>query len=339
MKHTTMAVAAGAATVFAIASVATPGAANAAAGSSCDRTCLNGMVDHYLDALTAHDPSRLPMAKSVRYTENTNTVKVGDGLWQTADGIDASKLYLADPANGEAMFYGGVRENGTLALLAVRLKVQNRRVTEIETSVIRKASGIHGNFEKLREPEALWSEPLPASERRSRAAMIHASNQYFNGIEQSSGDIVPFKNGECMRFENNAQTAGPRPATPPPTGNTAPPPAAGTAGALNLGPMTCRQQFNTGLNHYITHVTQRRVVAVDEERGVVVWSVMFQHPGNIRSIDVPGHGKVEVRGALASYPNTTNIIEAFKVEGGELNHIHAYVNLLPYRQSPGWPVK
>jgi hypothetical protein len=34
-----------------------------------------------LDALAAHDPSKLPLAKSARYTENGRELKLGDGMW------------------------------------------------------------------------------------------------------------------------------------------------------------------------------------------------------------------------------------------------------------------
>src|ERR1700676_844717 len=40
-----------------------------AAANACDRSCLNGFVDRYLAALVAHDPSRLPLARNVKYTE------------------------------------------------------------------------------------------------------------------------------------------------------------------------------------------------------------------------------------------------------------------------------
>ncbi len=40
------------------------------AAASCDRTCLEGFVDRYLDALLAHDPGRLPVTREVRFTEN-----------------------------------------------------------------------------------------------------------------------------------------------------------------------------------------------------------------------------------------------------------------------------
>jgi hypothetical protein len=52
-----------------------------AAEPSCDRACLEGFVDQYLAALVAQDPSRLPLAKNARYTENGQELKLGDGMW------------------------------------------------------------------------------------------------------------------------------------------------------------------------------------------------------------------------------------------------------------------
>jgi hypothetical protein len=47
----------------------------------CDRACMTGLVDRYLAAMVKHDPSGLPLAKGVRYTENTAEIQVGEGLW------------------------------------------------------------------------------------------------------------------------------------------------------------------------------------------------------------------------------------------------------------------
>ena len=44
-----------------------PSAQEPAATAACDRECLDGLVDQYLDALVAHDPSRLPLAESVKF--------------------------------------------------------------------------------------------------------------------------------------------------------------------------------------------------------------------------------------------------------------------------------
>ena len=74
-------------------------AAPAKAGD-CDRACLNDMADKFLAAVVAHDPSKLPHSANVKYTENNVQLQLGDGLWATATGIGAYKIYMDDPEAG-----------------------------------------------------------------------------------------------------------------------------------------------------------------------------------------------------------------------------------------------
>src|SRR5262245_10445144 len=53
------------------------------AGSGCDRSCLYGIADEYFAALEAHDPSRAPAIRLVKFTENGVRMPLGDGLWNT----------------------------------------------------------------------------------------------------------------------------------------------------------------------------------------------------------------------------------------------------------------
>jgi len=293
------------------------GAAPAANQSGrCDRDCLKGLMDDYLAALLAHDPARLPTAPGVKFTENTNRMALGDGLWQTIDGLGTFKLYIEDPATGQAAFYGTAAENGVKALLGVRIAERSGRLTEIEQFVVRQATGIHGAFDKLVAADPVWEQAVPAGERSSRQALIHDADQYFNGIVRGDGDIVPFAD-DCVRVENGAQTA--------------PTPATATRPSVSA-----RAQFDSKLFTYIHEITNRRFLLVDPERGVVYAVVMFQHPGNIKPPARPGAGAPRTRFSLSSYPNTTEIIESFKIRGGEIHDIFAYVSVLPYRQRPGW---
>lgn len=50
------------------------------AAEGCDRACLEGFVNQYLDALVSSDPSKLPLAQNARYTENGQELKLGDGM-------------------------------------------------------------------------------------------------------------------------------------------------------------------------------------------------------------------------------------------------------------------
>ena len=54
-----------------------------AQSGACNRACLEGFVDRYLDALVKHDPSAVPLAANVRFTENGQRLAIGDALWRS----------------------------------------------------------------------------------------------------------------------------------------------------------------------------------------------------------------------------------------------------------------
>jgi hypothetical protein len=56
------------------------------------------VADAYFAALGARDPSRAPMGPTVRFTEQAQALKVGEGLWKTASEAPATfRIYVADP--------------------------------------------------------------------------------------------------------------------------------------------------------------------------------------------------------------------------------------------------
>ena len=130
------------------------GPQSSAASSACDRTCLNNFVVEYVDAVVAHDPSRLPMTKFVKFTENGQKLELGDGFWRTATGKGTYKFYVDDPQAGQVGFEGTMQEAGQPVIVAVRLKIENQKISEIETIVARGqfAQGGAANLEKLALP-------------------------------------------------------------------------------------------------------------------------------------------------------------------------------------------
>jgi len=46
--------------------------------STCDRACLEGLVEKYLDAAIAHDPKLLPIAPDYKFTENGQRLVLPD---------------------------------------------------------------------------------------------------------------------------------------------------------------------------------------------------------------------------------------------------------------------
>src|SRR5579862_7822108 len=94
----------------------------------CDRSCLNAFLDQVIAAMVAHDASSLPLARDVKYTENGQLLKIGDGFWGTASGSPTYKIYADDPQGGQAMFLGVLPENGAPVIVSLRLKVELHRI-------------------------------------------------------------------------------------------------------------------------------------------------------------------------------------------------------------------
>ena len=93
------------AVVFALAAAAImllPGSATAQ-DVRCDRACLESLADLYVTAVAAHDPSRLPLAATVKFTENGQRLQLGDGLWNTATGAGGYALHIADVELGQSV--------------------------------------------------------------------------------------------------------------------------------------------------------------------------------------------------------------------------------------------
>ena len=97
---------------------------------TCDRACLKGVIDQYLNALVAHDPTRAPLAPDARFAQDNQPLHVGEALWLTASGLGTYKHYFTDPELGDAGLIGVIYENGVGAIIVLHLKVEKRQITE-----------------------------------------------------------------------------------------------------------------------------------------------------------------------------------------------------------------
>ena len=100
-----------------------------------------------MDALIAHDPKKLPMTARVKNTEDGVRLDPGDGFWRTALAKGSYRLFVTDTETGQVAFLGTMREvNAPMpnpVIIAIRLKVENRQVSEIENIVVRDALRSH----------------------------------------------------------------------------------------------------------------------------------------------------------------------------------------------------
>ena len=297
---------------------------SASAASSCDRKCLNDIVDRYRAALVEHNASLLPLAPTARYTENAQDLKFTDGLWGTLTGWGAYKLYIDDPEEGEVGFVGSTDEAGMGGLLCTRVRVVNRKVTEVEALITRKetAAGFTRpdgfTDPKVAPGIASFFDDVPESERESRKDLIAQTDLYFDGIEKSSGSIVPFA-PDVIRVENGTQTCP------------------STFGALsrNGQPTSCAAGLDSHIFEYIYPISPRRYQVVDRQRGIVMGNFMFNTSGKVEFVDVPGAGKVR-ESAAALRPFSEEVAEIFKIQDGKIHSIIAVMTGLPYGDTSGW---
>ncbi len=286
----------------------------------CDRACLEGFIDRYMQALAAHDPARLPLTGEARYTENGATLKLGDGLWGTIEALGGYKLTFVDPDTQEAGAFFTVRESGRQAIVGLRLQIQGGgRINQIEALVARSTPG-QGPFGN-RPPPVLTTKPVflqdvPPAERRDRAHMLAIANSYFEGLEQATETLTPF-DPACQRIENGMVTAGD--------------PAAPAA----MQKMTCGEQFATHFSPFITHVRERRFPIMDVQKGLGFGIVFFDHAGVIKDVKMADGSNLHVPPPFDA-PYAFEIFELFKIRDGRIIRVEAVLNTVPYGATSGW---
>ncbi len=97
--------------ILAIVLVTTP-----AADARCNRECLTGFISKYLDAMLSHDPERLPTSTNLKFTEDSEPMKLGEGLWKNASVIRPFRRDVLDVPQGIATSKVIVEEAGSPVL-------------------------------------------------------------------------------------------------------------------------------------------------------------------------------------------------------------------------------
>lgn len=288
-----------------------------AQGGRCDRTCLEGMVSAYLTALAAHDPGRLPIASNVKYAENDQILLIGTGEWKIAGAAGKYRHLFSDPQTGEIGAITTIKEHGTDVIYVVRLKVENGKISEIETQITRDAVGA-ARYEKMGQPEAVWLEAVPVAQRISRAMLIAQADKYYTGMERNDpkGDYS-FFDKDCNRLEDALQTTNVR------TGE-----AYGHSNDTAFASLTCEAQFQTGFLGFVTKIRERRYL-VDEERQAVFAFTTFDHNGTVRTLPSV-NGKSSPIPAYFDVPRTLHASEAFRMRGEKLFRIEMTLTEVPY---------
>jgi hypothetical protein len=247
--------------VIAVLAVGAP----ADAAPACDRTCLRTTLDAYLNAVVKHDPASAPLMIGFRQTENSIVVRPGTGVWNSVTALGGMQRRYLDPITGQAAYFGVVQEGADKAVVTVRLKIEDRKVSEAEWIMARKGEyGPNGPNGNVFNADSLIANPppertVPKAQRLSRESLIAITNSYFDGLTTHDGKIIQHHDG-CTRVENGTVMTN-RP------GRNGGPPSGDCASGL--------ENFNASI------VAARRYPIVDEDaQAVLAVAVFLRKPGS-----------------------------------------------------------
>jgi hypothetical protein len=285
--------------------------------STCDRACLYSVLDSYLVALRAHDPQKVRWTTQPRHTENNVELRPGDGLWGTVTGFDPYEMRFADPLTGGVAIFGVVEETTTKSPYAMRLKVVEGSVAEVELIVVRKDdAGIPFVTADIK-PLPVWNEIIPPAQRTPRQQMIDAANGYFETLQRNDGTLHVQFTDNCNRREDGfVSTNVPNPDLDP------------------LWKLGCADQFRAGQYLYDDRLRDRRFLVVDEERGIVLAGGFIDHEGRIGEFKLADGS---MRTSIFRRPHSFVLLEAFKIKGGKIEQVEASFITVPYNMPSVWP--
>src|SRR5215831_25088 len=270
------------------------------APTTCDRECLRGKVTQLLYAFLKHDVSGLPVASTLRVTEDAVEKPLAKvGLVNTVTRLRGFRQDIIDERAGVAGADVILEETGAPVLLVVRLKVVADKLTEIELVATRgRTEGLIFSIYGLSAPSAGMNYAPRPERLAKRDAAIKAALKYPEGLNAAKtfADVnAPFA-PNAYRYENGQVMAGPDCKFAP--------------GCQNISTQSLAIFTRLG-------EPQTRVVAVDERMGIV-WLRMAWG--------------VRERGG-----DQLTVWESFKVYDGKIHAVEAFMRILPVeKRDGGW---
>jgi hypothetical protein len=270
------------------------------AAATCDRECLRGKVTQLLYALVKHDVTGLPVAATLRVTEDAVEKPLATvGLVGTVTRLRGFRQDIIDERAGVAGAHVMVEEAGAPVMLVVRLKVVADRITEIELVATRNSKeGLIFNIDGLSAPSAMMNyaprpEQLATRDEATKAALHYPEG--LNAAKTFAAVNAPFA-PDAYRYENGQVMAGPDCKFAP--------------GCQNISTQSLAIFERLG-------DVQTRVIAVDERMGIV-WLRMAW-------------------GVQKEGGDQLTVWEMFKVFDGKIHAVEAFMRILPVeKRNGGW---
>src|SRR5690606_24049703 len=113
------------------------GGTGGTASGECTRELLSTRLDEYLAVLASGDPSSLPLAAGLKFTENAEQSEIGTSeFWTNAGAVKHTQSAL-DTELCMVAAHTVIPEGDTDLPVAIRIKLESGEMSEIETIVVR----------------------------------------------------------------------------------------------------------------------------------------------------------------------------------------------------------
>ena len=308
----------------------------------CDRACLEGYVDRYLDAMLANEVSPTLFARDVKFTENGIRLPLGnEGLWFGMSGKGKYRFYVPDVETQQVAFIGTVIENtrarganngeGDKVAIALRLKIAGGLITEVEQLAVRPDTPLGGRGGARAGGAGAAAGVQPAGGRAAGAQPTAPAGRGAGPGSGNTGERVDAM-GQPHPIFREVIPESKRPSREEliETANYYFTGLARNDGkgyypftddcdrfenGMQMTQRNCKAQFENSLRGIVSRIRDRRYVAVDRERGIVFAFAFFDHD-NINW--------------------TWQLGELFKIENGLIRRVEAVFHRAPYGIPSGW---
>jgi len=217
-------------------------------------------------------------------------------------------LTLSDTRTGNVGIYTTIIQNDTPGFLAVRLKVEGGRISEVEhiISTRRNLSSPPTPIGDIHEfkPDPDLSRVVPPTERLSRERLVAHANGYFSTLEHNTGEIRGTRfSPDATRYENGMKFP-----------------------EIEKGFLSGRYRFNE-------RVRDRDYFLVDEERQVVMARGFIDHKGVLDQYTLTDGTPTR---SVFREPQSWSFLESFKIRNDMIVGVQATFIQAPYYMPSPW---
>lgn len=181
---------------------------HAATQSSCDNTCLIGVLNSYQAKMLKHETKGILVTANFRSVENYLPIALGEGYWTRINKIH-DQVQVADPINGQVAVFGSLDDAGRNAYYVLRLKVeQGKKISQSEMLLIHDGETSFLQKDPNARVDRIYTEVVPVAQRSSRAELLKLVDGFTDAWQYKDEDLTKFADN-CAFLENNVQLQSP----------------------------------------------------------------------------------------------------------------------------------